>query len=76
MMKLILNIYTTNNERPNLAPFSPGKLMSQPKTYAPGHLGHLVPVGMPPSGLHLLGVARLPTFFLLSTSALALARHC
>ena len=76
MMKLISFIQQKMNERPNLASFSPGKLMSQPKTYAPGHLGHLVPVGMPPSGLHLVGVARLPTFFLLSASALALARHC
>ena len=37
--------------------------MSQPKTVGPGHLAPLVPVGMPPSGLHLVGVARLPTFF-------------
>ena len=35
--------------------------MSQPKTVGPGHLAPLAPVGMPPSGLHLLDVASPPT---------------
>ena len=34
--------------------------MSQPKTVGPGHLAPLAPVGMPPSGLHLLDVASPP----------------
>ena len=35
--------------------------MSQPRTVDPGPLGPLAPVGMPPSGLHLLGAASPPT---------------
>ena len=35
--------------------------MSQSKTVGPGHLAPLAPVGMPPSGLHLLDVASPPT---------------
>ena len=48
------------NYRPKLAPPSPNRLMGGVKTVDPGALAPLAPVGMPPSGLHLLDVASPP----------------